>query len=112
MALHFVLADCVPLHDLETALQDEAATLKERLNITAEATGTQGPARQVQPDTQFVTKLNVREAFHDCSDRARQRNANRKMTSLRPLSMNDGRSVMYSRSGRSKLDPAVILRIR
>ena len=103
---------CVSTHDLGTCVQDEATTLKERLNITAEATGTKGPARQVQPDSQFLAKLNVREAFMDCSDRARQRNANRKMTSLKPLSMNDGRHVMYSRSARSKLDSALILRIR
>ena len=89
----------------------------ERLNITSVATqhgvpGKTGPAKQVLPDDKFLQKHNVREAFMDCSDRARQRNANRKMTSLKALSTNDGRSVVYSRSARARLDPAVILRIR
>ncbi len=89
----------------------------ERLNITSVATqhgvpGKTGPAKQVLPDDNFLQKHNVREAFMDCSDRARQRNANRKMTSLKALSTNDGRSVVYSRSARARLDPAVILRIR
>ena len=66
----------------------------------------------VLPDDQFLQRHNVREAFMDCSDRARQRNANRKMTSLKALSTNDGRSVTYSRSARAKLNPALILRIR
>ena len=98
-------------------MQDEAAALRERLNITTVATqhgtpGKTGPAKQVLPDEHFLQKQNVREGFMDCSDRARQRNANRKMTSLRALSVNDGRSVAYSRSARAKLDPALILRIR
>lgn len=108
-------ARLIPRPELHS--QDEAAALKERLNITTAATqhgvpGKTGPAKQVLPDDHFLVKLNVREAFMDCSDRARQRNANRKMTSLRALSSNDGRFVTYSRSARAKLNPALTLRIR
>ena len=108
---------CQESADLKSGVQDEAAALKDQLNITAVATqhgmpGKTGPAKQVLPDEKFLVKHNVREAFLDCSDRARQRNANRKMTSLKALVTNDGRSVVYTRTARLKLDPAIILRIR
>ena len=72
----------------------------------------QGPAKQILPDSNFLSVQPLRQAFVDCSQRARTRNAHRKANSLRALVTTSGRRVGFTREGREAISLAVLQMIR
>ena len=72
-----------------------------------------GPARQILPDDNFLQSLSVRDAFHDCSQKAAARNTKRKASSLRGLVTANGQRVEFDRAGRERwLTPGLTQLIR
>ena len=72
----------------------------------------QGPARQIVPDDHWRTDLSVRDAYQECSQRARARNAQRKLNSLRGLVTGDGQAVEFTETARQQLPPQALQAIR
>ncbi len=72
----------------------------------------QGPAKQILPDSNFLTDKPLQHAFVECSQRARTRNAHRKANSLRALMTRAGGRLEFSRAARQAVTPAVLQLIR
>jgi hypothetical protein len=71
-----------------------------------------GPARQIVPDDSFQMEATVRDAFFDCSQRAQQRNRQRKATSMRGLVTTNGQNITFSAAARRNVSEDILQMIR
>ena len=63
-------------------------------------------------DEAYEQKWPLWRSYHQCVDRARQRNTKRRQSSFKNLDLPDGRKVQFSHNDRANIDPAILARIR
>ena len=109
----------VPDHSIRTTVErGPTGWLQEQLNKLSKAARivgsheARGPAKQILPDSSFRSTLPLQQAFVECAQRARTRNANRKARSMRGLVTHDGALVEFSGAARNAISPAVLQKIR
>lgn len=92
--------------------------LQEQLNKVSKAAHivsshkARGPAKQILPDSSFLSTLPLQQAFVECAQRARTRNANRKASSMKALVTINRARVEFTGAARNTISPALLQLIR
>lgn len=92
--------------------------LQEQLNKLSKAARiigsheARGPAKQILPDSSFLSTLPLQQAFVECAQRARARNVNRKASSMKALVTHNRARVKFTGAARNTISPALLQLIR